>query len=52
MYPCSYRMIPDVETLVGSNLAILEVVKAIAFQDNKLKTTEVALRVLAKYFGI
>jgi hypothetical protein len=51
-YSGSYHVIGDVETLVGQTLAILEIVKAITFQDNKWKTTEVALSVLAKYFGI
>jgi hypothetical protein len=51
-YSGSYKELNDVETLVGQTLAVLELVKAITFQDSKWKTTELALSVLAKYFGI
>lgn len=50
--PSSYHRIGEVQRLVASTLSELEQREAIVYCNDKWKTTEGALSVLKKYFGV
>ena len=55
IYPVSYgskNAEQKIRTIVGLKLGVLEKNKALSFVNNKWETSETAISILAKYFGL